>query len=146
MHDVRQIRKLLKIKTMRRKMAELEVARANAEVARGLSAVEQAQQEEADTLASGAERREKRISRLLDEPGNVSMQNAMIVNVFARTRHEKARARAAVLQKSAELLEARNLAIEKQRKLARFLQVEERAKQFCDRLETSERLEAQRAE
>ena len=141
-----QIRKLLTIKTMRKKLAELDVARANAEVSNAKTAVDQAERNERDILQSGAERREERISDLLKHPANTAVQDTMIVNVFARTDHEKLEARANVLQKYTDLAASRQKAIEKQEKLARFLQVEERARQFCERLETSENLKAQRSE
>ena len=146
MADSKQINRLLSIKTMRRKLAELDAARANARVSGAMAALSNARQDEQDIIITGDQRRENRISELVNTPSNVPLQDTMIVNTFARTDFERDQARANVLQKTANLGEARVAAAEKQQKLARFLQVEERAKQLCSRLEASEALEAQRCE
>ncbi len=140
------IEKLLTVKSLRRKLAELEAARARAAVFEAEDAVQRASYNEEAVKKGSIEQRKDRISALLNEPDNISVQNAMIGNVFARTDYEIAQAVDQTGVKRQELVQSREHAIEKQKNLARFLQMEERAKQFYERIKSAENLEALRSE
>jgi len=140
------IEKLLSVKSLRRKLAELETARANAAVFNAEDAVDRALENE-EVVKNGSDQiRKARINELLDQPDNVAVQNALISNAFAKTDFEIGQAKERTNLRRHELQESVATAVEKQKNLARFLQMEERAKQFFERLKSAENLEALRSE
>lgn len=140
------IQKLLTVKSLRRKLAELEAAKARTAVLNAEDAVNRAVYSEKATKQGSETLRQERISDLLEKPDNIAVQNAMIGNVFAKTDYEIAQAIERTGRKRQELDTSQHDAAEKQKNLARFLQMEERAKQFFERVKTAEDLEALRSE
>ena len=140
------IQKLLTVKSLRRKLAELEAAKARNAVLNAEDAVNRAVYSEEATKQGSETLRKKRISELLEKPDNVAVQNALIGNVFAKTDYEIAQAIERTGRKRQELDTSQHYAAEKQKNLARFLQMEERAKQFFERVKSAEDLEALRSE
>lgn len=127
-------------------MAELEAAKARTAVLNAEDAVNRAVYSEKATKQGSETLRQERISDLLEKPDNIAVQNAMIGNVFAKTDYEIAQAIERTGRKRQELDTSQHDAAEKQKNLARFLQMEERAKQFFERVKTAEDLEALRSE
>ena len=140
------IQKLLTVKSLRRKLAELEAAKARNAVLNAEDAVNRAVYSEEATKQGSETLRKKRISELLEKPDNVAVQNALIGNVFAKTDYEIAQAIERTGRKQQELDTSQHYAAQKQKNLARFLQMEERAKQFFERVKSAEDLEALRSE
>ena len=127
-------------------MAELEAAKARTAVLNAEDAVNRAVYSEEATKQGSETLRKKRISELLEKPDNVAVQHALIGNVFAKTDYEIAQAIERTGRKRQELDTSQHYAAEKQKNLARFLQMEERAKQFFERVKSAEDLEALRSE
>lgn len=146
MSKTTSIEKLLIVKSLRRKLAEMEAMRAHATVLASEDAANQATAQELAVKSGSVQLRQERISNLLRKPDNISVQNALIGNVFVRTEFEIEQAVAHTAKKQEELLVANQDAVEKQKNLARFLQKEESAKQLFDRLKTAENQEAMRLE
>ena len=141
-----QIDQILRVKEMRRKLAEVNYARANRHVREGETAVWNAQQDEIYIKNTSQSRREERLSKLLENTENPVMENARITNVYKITETEIENSAQITQSRKEELLEAIAIASGKREELARFLQRENKSKQLRDRLVSMEQKEAIRHE
>lgn len=146
MSKLKKIDKLLKVKELRRRLAEMEAAKAKREVMIAKNALVQAQEDEQHIKDTSADRRNERLTQVIQAGQNPAVQNARLVNIYAITDEEiqsatfKTTLHVQQLDESAERLKL------EQQKLARFLQLEERTKKLCERLAEMKKVEAARHE
>jgi len=141
---LRQIDKLLGVKELRRRLAEMETARARRELLECEAMLDQAIEEESRIRETCVERRQQRLREVVQKSRNPAVQNARLVNVYAITDEEIKGAAFQTELKTQQLEEAGERVKLEQQKLARFLQIEERTRKLCDRLAEMKRLEAAR--
>ena len=141
MKKLKQIEKLQEIKELRRKLAELEVAKAMGVYRDAEIALQRALQAEADLEQEGESRTKKRLGSLMNQPGNVRIQSARVVNVYRQIENEKDLARNHTQSRTVVLEESTQNLRTQREKLARYLQVEERTRKLCGNLKAKESAE-----
>ncbi len=146
MSKLKKIDKLLQVKELRRRLAEMEAARAKREVAIANNALIEAQNEALYIKETSVERRHERLTQVVQAGQNPALQNARLVNVYAITDEEIQNANFKTTLHAEQLSEAAERLKLEQQKLARFLQLEERTRKLCDRLIEIQKVEAARAE
>ena len=144
MNKLKQIDKLLKVKELRRRLAEMEAARASREMHMASQAVEEAKQEQIHIKETAGIRRQERLKKVVEPGQNPSVQNARIVNVYAITDQEIQESAFNTEIKQQKLSESEERLKLEQSKLARFLQLEERTRKLCDKLIDMKKVEAAR--
>ena len=144
MSKLKKIDKLLKVKELRRRLAEMEAAKASREMHMANLAVEDAKQEQIHIKETAAVRRQERLQKVVEPGQNPAMQNARIVNVYAITDEEIQQAAFNIEIKQQKLNESEERLKLEQSKLARFLQLEERTRKLCDKLVDMKKVEAAR--
>jgi hypothetical protein len=144
MNNAAKIDRLLKIKELRRQLAEVQLAKTANLRAQSQAAVELAWNNHEYIKVSSKEQREQRISQVINTPGNVPVDGARITNLYNSTKADIKNSKAWALTKVDELQNARALETEDRQKLARFLQVEERTRKLGERLAEQSRLNEQR--
>jgi len=141
---LKQIDKLLKVKELRRRLAELEAAKAKRAMLQADQDVIDAQNNEIQVKETASERRQERLKKVLEPSNNPALQNARVVNLYAITDQEiQASAFKTTLSKQLFAESEERLKME-QSKLARFLQLEERTRKLCDKLIDMKKIEAAR--
>jgi len=143
---LKQIDKLLKVKELRRRLAEMEAAKASREMHMANQAVEDAKQEQIHIKETAGVRRKERLQNIIEPGQNPSIQNARIVNVYAITDQEIQESAFNTEIKQQKLSESEDRLKLEQSKLARFLQLEERTRKLCDKLIDMKKVEAARQE
>lgn len=146
MSKLKQIDKLLKVKELRRRLAEMEAAKASREMHMANQAVEDAKQEQIHIKETAGVRRKERLQNIIEPGQNPSIQNARIVNVYAITDQEIQESAFNTEIKQQKLSESEDRLKLEQSKLARFLQLEERTRKLCDKLIDMKKVEAARQE
>ena len=146
MSKLKQIDKLLKVKELRRRLAEMEAAKASREMHMANQAVEDAKQEQIHIKETAGVRRKERLQNSIEPGQNPSIQNARIVNVYAITDQEIQESAFNTEIKQQKLSESEDRLKLEQSKLARFLQLEERTRKLCDKLIDMKKVEAARQE
>ena len=146
MDKTSKIDKLLKIKEFRRKKAESEVVSAKGTVQSARLAYSQAVETQNQVIDTAAQRRSKRIQKLLTDPENANLDSSRIVNVYQQTKLEIVKAVEETVDRKQQVSQATQFLSDKQQELARFLQKEERTRNLRDRLEVQIRSEKLRAE
>ena len=141
-----QVDRIMRVKEMRRKIAEVEAAKANRIVSESESLLASAIANEAYTKQTSVKRREDRLAKLLEDRDNPAYENARIVNVYNMTESEIVESQALTKQREEELSQARYNAKLKQQELAKFLQQENRTEKIRDKLKEAEIEEAIRHE
>ena len=146
MSKLKQIDKLLKVKELRRRLAEMEAAKASREMHMANQGVEDAKQEQIHIKETAGVRRKERLQNSIEPGQNPSIQNARIVNVYAITDQEIQESAFNTEIKQQKLSESEDRLKLEQSKLARFLQLEERTRKLCDKLIDMKKVEAARQE
>ncbi|MEO0330011.1 MAG: hypothetical protein AAF217_15630 [Pseudomonadota bacterium] len=141
-----QIERILRVKEMRRKLAEVNYARANREVHDRENAVLSAQDHETHIRATSDNRREERLSRLLSKSDNPALENGRITNIYKMTATEIRNSEIYTQSCKEELSDALTIATAKRQHLAHLLQREDRSKQLRDKVVSLEIMEAIRHE
>ena len=141
-----QVDRIMRVKEMRRKLAEVEAAKANRIVSESENLLASAIASENYTKETSVKRREDRLAKLLEDRDNPAYENARIVNVYNMTESEIAESQALTQQREEELSQARYNAKLKQQELAKFLQQENRTEKIRDKLIEAEIEEAIRHE
>lgn len=144
MSKLKQIDKLLKVKELRRRLAEMEAAKASREMHMANLAVEDAKLEQINVRETASTRRKERLQNIIKPDKNPSVQNARIANVYAITDQEIQEAAFNTEIKQQKLSESEERLKLEQSKLARFLQLEERTRKLCDKLVDMKKVEAAR--
>ncbi len=144
MSKLKQIDKLLKIKELRRRLAEMEAAKATREMQLASQEVEFAKQQEIEIKQTSAQRRQQRLKEVIQPGNNPGLQNARIVNVYAITDQEIQQSAFNTTLRIEQLHESEDRLKLEQSKLARFLQIEERTRKLCDKLVDLKKVEAVR--
>lgn len=144
MSKLKKIDKLLKVKELRRRLAEMEAAKASREMHMASLAVEDAKQQQIHIRETAAIRRQERLQNIVEPGQNPSVQNARIVNIYAITDQEIQESAFNTEIKEQKLNEAEDRLKLEQSKLARFLQLEERTRKLCDKLVDMKKVEAAR--
>lgn len=144
MSKLKKIDKLLKVKELRRRLAEMEAAKASREMHMASLAVEDAKHEQIRIKETAAIRRQERLKKVIEPGQNPSLQNARIVNVYAITDQEIQESAFNTELKEQKLSESQERLKLEQSKLARFLQLEERTRKLCDKLVDMKKVEAAR--
>lgn len=144
MSRLKQIDKLLSIKELRRRLAEMEAARSRRVVQEADAMLQEAHDEEAYIKETSAQRRQERLKQVVEAGKNPAVQNAQLVNVYAITSQEISGAKFNTELKRQQVDEANERLKLEQKKLARFLQIEERTRKLCDRLIDMKKVEAAR--
>lgn len=144
MKKLNQIDKLLKVKQLRRRLAEMEAAKARRFVHNAELELQDARIEEQTVRETSTERRNERLKKVVEISDNPAVQNARLVNVYAITDQEIQNANFNTTLHIQKLDEASDRLKLEQQKLARFLQLEERTRKLCDRLLEMKKVEAVR--
>jgi len=141
---LKQIDKLLKVKELRRRLAELEAAKARRQMHEASHAVQAARDEEVYIKETSAIRRQERLKKVVEPGKNPAIQNARIVNLYAITDKEIQESAFNTEIRLQQLAESEDRLKLEQSKLARFLQLEERTRKLCDKLVDMKKVEAAR--
>jgi len=141
---LRQIDKLLGVKELRRRLAEMEAARARRELSQCKTMLNEAIQQEREIRETSVERRQQRLREAVRKGQNPAVENVRLMSVYTRTDEEIKGAAFRTELKSQQLDEANERVKLEQQKLARFLQIEERTRKLCDRLLEMKKVEAAR--
>jgi len=144
MDKLKQIDKLLRVKELRRRLAEMEASKARNAMYQAEDAVERARQNEQFVLDDSDRRRHERMNNLMKGDSNIAVQNARVINMYAMTSEEILQSKTATSDRISDLQGAQERAKIEQAKLARFLQLEERTRKLCDRLIKIKQSEAAR--
>ena len=145
MNRSQKIDKLLRVKELRKQLAEHAAARASGSHARALHAFRQAEEAERNILQVSEERRQKRIAALLEVDENPSTQNVRIMNAYYRSVQEVEETRASKNNRLDEAQEAKNRLKLAQSKLAQNLREVDRTKKLCERLAKLQQVEKLRS-
>ncbi len=129
-----QLNRVLQIKEMRRKLAEIEAARAARLRHEAEAAVSNAYAEQNEIIENSDQRRNARLEKLLEDGRNPAVENARIRNLYRATDHEIDASKFRTDCRISELEIAETSAKMKQKELASFLQREERTRKLCERL------------
>lgn len=144
MSKLKQIDKLLKVKELRRRLAEMEAAKARRHMHEAAQAVQAARDEEVYIKETSAIRRQERLKKVVEPGKNAAIQNARIVNLYAITDQEIQESAFNTEIRLQQLTESEDRLKLEQSKLARFLQLEERTRKLCDKLVDMKKVEAAR--
>lgn len=144
MSKLSKIDKLLKVKELRRRLAEMEAAKARREMHIADQEVEHARQQEIEIKQTSSQRRQNRLKEVIKPGKNPALQNARIVNVYAMTDQEIKESAFNTTMRIEQFHEAQDRLKLEQSKLARFLQIEERTRKLCDKLIEIKKVEAVR--
>ncbi len=144
MSKLQQIDKLLKIKELRRRLAEMEAAKAKREMHLASQEVDHAKQQEIEIKQTSGHRRQRRLKEIIEPGKNPTLQNARIVNVYAITDQEIQASAFKTTMRIEQFHESEERLKLEQSKLARFLQIEERTRKLCDKLIDMKKVEAVR--
>lgn len=135
MDKLRQSLKLHQIKELRSRLSELEVAKAQGTLNSSEDALQRARANEYAVRTNGAEKRQERLKNLMQASENVKLDSARVVNIYRQTELELARSKELVSLKTQQVAEAQQNLRTQQQKLARYLQVEQRTRKLCERLQ-----------
>lgn len=146
MSKLKQIDKLLRVKELRRRLAEMEAAKARRNVHSANDKLHDAMSDEQTIRETSQDRRQERLKKVVQVSDNPSVQNARLANVYAITNKEIENAQFNTALHAERLREAGECLKLEQKKLARYLQLEERTRKLCDRLLEMKKVEAVRQE
>ena len=144
MSKAKQIDKLLRVKELRRRLAEMEAGKATRQMHMAAQAVEDAKKEEIYIKETSAVRRQEKLKQVLDPGKNPAIQNARVVNLYAITDKEIKESAFQTEVRQQQLVESKERLKLEQSKLARFLQLEERTRKLCEKLVEMKKIEIAR--
>ena len=144
MNKTKQIDRLLRVKELRRRLAEMEAVKATRQMHMAEQAVENAKEEEIYIKETSAARRQEKLKEVLDPGKNPAIQNARVVNLYAITDKEIKESAFQTEIKQQQLIESKERLKLEQSKLARFLQLEERTRKLCEKLVEMKKIETAR--
>lgn len=120
----------------------MEAARAKRAVYTAQNALIEARDTEQYVKETSIERRQERLKQVIKVSANPAVQNARLVNVYSITDQEIQTATFNTTLHTQQLQESADRLKLEQQKLARFLQLEERTKKLCERLNDMKKIEA----
>ena len=138
----KNIDRLLKVKELRRRLAEIEASQARNALYAAEDALARAKENEFSVRANSDVKRNERLNHLLEGGGNIAVQSIQLKNAYALTEQEINQAIEHTKHQDSALGEAAECASLAQQKLARFLQIEERTRKLCEKLAEMKHKEA----